>query len=164
MSPWWPLLAILSRYPNLKSSHCNSLEDRASVDSSTVARSSNELQRIDYITGYQDRKPHSTCAATLPNASWPIWLISIWDYYTHGSLSFIMWCIQRIVIRLVLCRVLVWFALISPIPSILSRCTGILTNIGKWVTNMDSLISLLGPHLLTRIHFDPNMGKWLHPL
>ena len=32
MSPWWPLLEILSWYPVMKSSLCNSFEDRAPVD------------------------------------------------------------------------------------------------------------------------------------
>ena len=39
---------------SFKSSHCNSFEDRAPVDSSTGAWSSNELQWLDYTTGSRD--------------------------------------------------------------------------------------------------------------
>ena len=54
VSPWWPLLGPISWYPIFRSSHCNSTEDRAPVDFIYVARSSDELQRLDYMMGYQD--------------------------------------------------------------------------------------------------------------
>ena len=47
MSPWWPLLGLLSWFPILKSSPCNSFEYWCP---STGAKSSNKLQRLDCIT------------------------------------------------------------------------------------------------------------------
>ena len=93
MSPWWPWLRLLSRCPVLRSSHCNSfeyinglvqerhdfsalaMELRLSCTnpliwqiqiSPTCAKSSNELLRLDYMTGYQDSGPNTGYRATCP--------------------------------------------------------------------------------------------------
>ena len=55
MLPWWPLLELLSRCPIFKSSHCNTFEDQGTRRFHLrVPWSSNELQRLDNMTGYQD--------------------------------------------------------------------------------------------------------------
>ena len=45
MSPWWPLLGLLSWCCILKSSHCNLFKDQAPIESIYGAWSSNEWQR-----------------------------------------------------------------------------------------------------------------------
>ena len=54
-SPWWPLLGLLSRCTIFKSSNCN----YPKIGHSTGARSSNVLQRLDFMTGYQDSSPRA---------------------------------------------------------------------------------------------------------
>ena len=71
MSLWWPLLELLSWCPIFKSCLCNSFEDRTPYISSTGAQSSNELHRLDCMTGYQDSSPNNGCQV--------LWLIRCQD-------------------------------------------------------------------------------------
>ena len=97
MSPWWPLLGLLSWCLIFQSSHCNSFEDWAPVDigrlvqerrnssalamelrlsctnpsiSSMCAQSSNEVLRVEYMIAYQcDSSSNVPCVTCLIEAA-----------------------------------------------------------------------------------------------
>ena len=61
MPPWQPFLKLLSWFPTRKSSYCKYLKTRHPQIPFTGAWSSNELQRIDCMTGYQESSPSNGC-------------------------------------------------------------------------------------------------------
>ena len=61
ISPWRSLMGILALCPILKWSYCYWFEDRLPIDFIYWTRSSTELQRLYYMTGYQDSGLSNDC-------------------------------------------------------------------------------------------------------